>query len=50
MHFTFYLTKNTKLCNNLIFKPLEKPVKLVGRFGYWIKGENEEENFYNKSS
>ena len=30
---------NTK---NLNFKPLEKPVKLVGRFGYWIKGENEE--------
>lgn len=30
---------NTK---NLNFKPLEKPVKLVGRFGYWIKDENEE--------
>lgn len=30
---------NTK---NLNFKPLKKEVKLVGRFGYWIKDENEE--------
>ena len=30
---------NTK---NLKFKPLEKPIKVVGKFGYWIKNEDEE--------
>lgn len=30
---------NTK---NLNFKPLETPIKLTGRFGYWIKEENKE--------
>ena len=30
---------NTK---NLNFKPLEKPIKLVGKFGYWIKEEDNE--------
>ncbi|MBQ8193287.1 MAG: hypothetical protein IJZ46_04390 [Bacilli bacterium] len=43
-HITASLAEEAKASNtkNLNFKPLEKPVKLVGRFGYWIKGENEE--------
>ena len=43
-HITASLAEGAKASNtkNLNFKPLEKPVKLVGRFGYWIKGENEE--------
>lgn len=24
----------------LKFRPLERPVKLIGRFGYWVKDEN----------
>lgn len=38
------LAEEAKVLNikNLSFKPLENPVKLVGRFCYWIKGENEE--------
>ena len=27
---------------NLKFEPLEKPVKLIGRFGYWIKEDDKE--------
>lgn len=30
---------NTK---NLNFKTLEKPIKLIGKFGYWIKDNNNE--------
>lgn len=41
---TVLLAEGTKASNtkNLNFKPLEKPVKLVGRFGYWIKVKNDE--------
>lgn len=43
-HITASLSEGAKASNtkNLSFKPLEKPVKLIGRFGYWIKGEIEE--------
>lgn len=43
-HITASLAEGAKASNtkNLSFKPLEKPIKLVGKFGYWIKGENEE--------
>lgn len=41
-HITASLARNAKASNtkNLKFIPLEKPIKLVGRFGYWIKDEN----------
>ena len=43
-HITASLAEGAKAVNtkNLSFKPLEKPVKLVGKFGYWIKDEIEE--------
>lgn len=43
-HITSFLAEEAKAMNtkNLDFKPLEKPVKLVGRFGYWIKEGNRE--------
>lgn len=43
-HITASLAEGAKAANTkkLNFKPLEKPIKLVGRFGYWIKNENEE--------
>ena len=43
-HITASLAEGAKASNtkNLNFIPLEKPIKLVGRFGFWIKGENEE--------
>lgn len=43
-HITASLSKGAKASNtkNLNFKPLEKPIKLVGKFGYWIKDENKE--------
>lgn len=43
-HITASFSEGAKASNtkNLDFKPLEKPVKLVGRFGYWIKEENAE--------
>lgn len=43
-HITASLARNAKASNtkNLKFIPLEKPIKLVGRFGYWIKDENNE--------
>jgi len=43
-HITASLAKGAKASNtkNLNFKPLEKPVKLIGKFGYWIKDENTE--------
>ena len=47
-HITTSLAEDAKATNtkNLNFKPLAKPVKLVGRFGYWIKNENEEHLSY----
>ena len=47
-HITASLAEGAKATNtkNLNFKPLEKPVKLVGRFGYWIKGKSEEHLSY----
>lgn len=47
-HITASLAEGAKTTNtkNLNFKPLEKPVKLVGRFGYWIKGKSEEHLSY----
>lgn len=43
-HITSSLAEEAKAMNtkNLDFKPLEKPVKLMGRFGYWIKEGNRE--------
>ena len=43
-HITASLAEGAKASNtkNLDFKPLEKPIKLIGRFGYWIKDENNE--------
>ena len=43
-HITTSLAEGAKASNtkNLSFKPLEKPIKLIGRFGYWIKDENNE--------
>ena len=43
-HITASLANNAKASNtkNLKFIPLENPVKLVGRFGYWIKDEDNE--------
>lgn len=43
-HITASLAEGAKAVNTkkLNFKPLEKPVKLVGRFGYWVIDENEQ--------
>lgn len=43
-HITASLSEGAKASNTkkLNFKPLEKPIKLVGRFGYWIKEETKE--------
>lgn len=43
-HITASLAEGAKASNtkNLDFKPLEKPIKLIGKFGYWIKDENNE--------
>lgn len=43
-HITASLAEGAKASNTkkLNFKPLEKPIKLVGRFGYWIKEETKE--------
>lgn len=43
-HITTSLANGAKASNtkNLDFKPLETPIKLTGRFGYWIKEENKE--------
>lgn len=43
-HITASLSKNTKPFNtrNLNFHPLDKPIKIVGRFGYYIKKNNKE--------
>ena len=41
-HITASLSEgaNPSSTKNLDFKPLKKPIKIVGKFGYWIKGEN----------
>lgn len=43
-HITASLSENGEACDtkNLKFSSLQKPVKLTGRFGYWIKEENNE--------
>ena len=43
-HITASLSEDASASNtkNLSFVPLEKPIKVVGRFGYWIKEENNE--------
>jgi len=43
-HITASLAEEAKAVDtkNLIFDPLETPIKLVGKFGYWIKDENNE--------
>ena len=43
-HITASLSEGAKAINTkkLDFKPLETPIKLVGKFGYWIKEENGE--------
>lgn len=43
-HITASLTENAKASNtkNLSFTTLENPIKLVGKFGYWIKEEDKE--------
>ena len=43
-HITASLAEGAKASNtkNLNFKPLEKPIKLIGKFGYWIKDGNVE--------
>ena len=54
-HITASLAENAKASNtkDLIFTPLEKPIKITGRFGYWIKDENTEylsyEPYFNKN-
>lgn len=48
-HITASLSEGTKAFNHqkMEFKPLEKPIKIVGKFGYWIKEENDEYLSYN---
>lgn len=43
-HITASLANGAKAVKtkDLDFKPLEEPIKLVGRFGYWIKDEGKE--------
>ena len=43
-HITASLNQNAKASNTkkLTFKPFETPVKIKGKFGFWIKKENEE--------
>ena len=43
-HITASLSEEAKPSNtkNLKFKPLAKPIKIKGKFGYWIKEENKE--------
>ena len=55
-HITDSLSEEAKASNtnNLEFKPLEKPIRIVGKFGYWIKDENDEhlsyDPFFKKSN
>lgn len=43
-HITVSLSKNVKAVNtkNLKFILLEKPIKVIGTFGYWLKDETQE--------
>lgn len=43
-HITASLSEGAKASNtkNLEFKPLEKPIRIVGKFGYWIKEKDNE--------
>ncbi len=43
-HITASLAKDAVASDtkNLNFSPLEKPIKIIGKFGYWIKDENRE--------
>ena len=43
-HITVSISKNAKAVNtkNLKFVPLEKPVKVIGTFGYWVKADAQE--------
>ena len=43
-HITASLSKDAKASNtkNLKFTPLHKPIKIIGKFGYWIKDETRE--------
>ena len=43
-HITTSLKEGAKATDtkNLDFKPLKNPIKLIGRFGFWIKNENSE--------
>lgn len=43
-HITASLKEGATAANtkNLEFKPLEEPIKVTGRFGFWIKEENRE--------
>lgn len=43
-HITVSLSEGAKASNtkNLKFKKLKKPVKVTGRFGFWIKEEDKE--------
>ncbi len=43
-HITASLSEGAKASNtkNLDFKPLKKPIRIEGKFGYWIKDKNGE--------
>ena len=43
-HITVSLSNDAKGVNtkNLKFVPLEKPIKVIGTFGYWVKENNRE--------
>lgn len=43
-HITSSIAEGAKASNtkNLKFKSFEKPIKIIGRFGYWIKEEDNE--------
>lgn len=43
-HITTSLAEGAKAANtkNLNFIPLKTPIKITGKFGYWIKEENQE--------
>lgn len=51
-HITASLSEGAKASNtkNLEFKPLEKPIRIVGKFGYWIKEKDNEYLSYNPFS
>lgn len=43
-HITVSLSENAKAVDtkNLKFVPLEKPIKVIGTFGYWVKEDAQE--------